>query len=85
MSPPRKPAEGLLRFAVVLRKIGCCNRTELGVRTFETLSSLLATFRRRGHSFVDWVIDFLQGADPKYVPPDLLPANFDTPILLSGK
>jgi hypothetical protein len=44
-----------------------------------------ATCRRRGLSFVDWVIDFLQGADPKYVPPDLLPANIDTPILLSGK
>jgi len=78
-------AEGLLRFAVVLRKIGCCNRTELGVRTFETLSSLLATFRLRGLSFVDWAIDFLQGTDPKYVPPDLLPPDFDTPILLNGK
>ena len=78
-------AEGLLRFAVVLRKVGCCNRTELGVRTFETLSSLLATFRRRGLSFVDWVLEFLQGAGPKYVPPDLLPPNFDTPIFLTGQ
>ena len=78
-------AEGLLRFAVVLRKIGCCNRTELGVRTFETLSSLLATFRRRRLNFVDWVIDFLQGAGPKYVPPDLLPPGFPTPILLTGQ
>lgn len=77
-------AEGLLRFAVVLRKIGCCNRTASGVRTFETLSSLLATFRRRGLSFVDWVIDFLQGAGPKYVPPDLLPPHFDIPILITG-
>lgn len=78
-------AEGLLRFAVVLRKIGCCNRTELGVRTFETLSSLLATFRRRELNFVDWVIDFLKGAGPKYVPPDLLPPGFQTPILLTGQ
>jgi transposase len=78
-------AEGLLRFAVVLRKIGCCNRTELGVLTFETLSSLLATFRRRGLNFVDWVIDFLKGAGPKYVPPDLLPPGFETKILLTGQ
>lgn len=75
-------AEGLLRFAVVLRKVGCCNRTERGVRTFETLSSLLATFRRRGLNFIDWVIDFMAGTDPKYVPPDLLPAGFKQPILL---
>jgi hypothetical protein len=75
-------AEGLLRFAVVLRKVGCCNRTERGVRTFETLSSLSATFRRRGLDFIAWVIDFMTGAGPKYVPPDLLPAGFKQPILL---
>lgn len=75
-------AEGLLRFAVVLRKVGCCNRTERGVRTFEILSSLLATFRRRGLDFIHWVIDFMTGAGPKYVPPDLLPAAFKQPILL---
>lgn len=78
-------AEGLLRFAVVLRKIGCCNRTERGVQTFETLSSLLATFRRRGLNFVDWVIDFLQGVGPKYVPPDLLPPGFEAKILIAGQ
>jgi len=76
-------AEGLLRFAVVLRKVGCCNRTELGARTFETLSSLLATFRRRGLNFIDWVIEFMTGAGPKYVPPDLLPPDFTHPILLA--
>lgn len=78
-------AEGLLRFAVVLRKIGCCNRTERGVQTFETLSSLLATFRRRGLNFVDWVIDFLQGVGPKYVPPNLLPPGFEAKILIAGQ
>jgi transposase len=76
-------AEGLLRFAVVLRKVGCCNRTQRGVRTFETLSSLLATFRRRGLDFIDWVIEFMTSAGPKYVPPDLLPDGFKQPILLA--
>jgi transposase len=76
-------AEGLIRFAVVLRKIGCCNRTERGVRTFEVLSSLLATFRRRGIDFAAWVIDFLTGCGPKYVPPDLLPPGFTSKILLT--
>jgi transposase len=77
-------AEGLLRFAVVLRKIGCCNRTERGVKTFEVLSSLLATFRRRGLDFADWVIDFLTGSGPKSVPPDLLPPGFQSKILLTS-
>lgn len=76
-------AEGLLRFAVVLRKVGCCNRTDRGVRTFETLSSLLATFRRRGLDFIDWVIEFMTGAGPKYVPPDLLPPEYPYQILLT--
>ena len=40
---------------------------------------------RRGLNFVDWVIDFLQGAGPKYVPPDLLPPGFETQILLTGQ
>lgn len=75
-------AEGLLRFAVVLRKVGCCNRTERGVHTFEVFSSLLATFRRRGLDFVDWVIDFMTGSGPKYVPPDLLPQGYQYNILL---
>jgi len=76
-------AERTLRFAVVLRKIGCCNRTERGVQTFEILSSLLATFQRRGKDFIGWAIDLLQGPGPKYVPPDLLPPGFDTEIVLA--
>lgn len=76
-------AEGLLRFAVVLRKIGCCNRTQRGVRTFEVFASLLATFRRRGLDFIDWMIDFMTGPGPKYVPPDLLPDGYENQILLS--
>ena len=78
-------AEGLLRFAVVLRKIGCCNRSDRGVETFETLASLLATFRRRGLDFIGWAIAFLTGSGPKYVPPDLLPAGFEEKILLVSR
>lgn len=76
-------AEGLLRFAVVIRKIGCCNRSQRGVNTFEILASLLATFRRRGLDFVDWAIKFLHGSGPKYVPPELLPPNCDLNIILN--
>lgn len=87
LDDPRIPAtnnlgESTLRFAVILRKIGCCNRTPRGVKTFEVLSSILATFRRRQLDFINWAIEFLQGSSPKYVPPDLLPAGYDTPIVL---
>jgi len=88
LDDPRIPAtnnqgESTLRFAVLLRKIGCCNRTPRGVETFEVLSSLLATFRKRGLNFIAWAREFLQGSGPKYVPPDLLPAGFTGQILLS--
>lgn len=88
LDDPRIPAtnnlgESTLRFAVLLRKIGCCNRTARGVETFEVLSSLLATFRKRGLDFTNWAIDFLQGSSPKYVPPDLLPAGFAGQIILA--
>lgn len=88
LDDPQIPAtnnlgESTLRFAVLLRKVGCCNRTRRGVETFEVLSSLLATFRKRGLDFTTWVIDFLQGSSPKYVPPDLLPAGFSSRIILA--
>ena len=87
LDDPRIPAtnnlgESTLRFAVLLRKIGCCNRTPRGVQTFEVLSSVLATFRRRGLDFTRWAIEFLQGSSPKYVPPDLLPASYEYQIVL---
>lgn len=76
-------AEGTLRFAVLLRKVGCGNRTASGVRTFEVLSSLLATFSRREKDFIGWSMELLQGTDPKYVPPDLLPPGFPYQITLT--
>lgn len=87
LDDPRIPAtnnygEGVLRFAVLLRKVGCCNRTETGVFTFEVLSSLLATFEKRGKDFIGWAKELLCGSSPKYVPPDLLPHDFSYKLLL---
>jgi len=86
LDDPRIPAtnnfaESMLRFAVLLRKVGCCNRTERGVRAMEILSSLLATFRRRRKNFLEWAME-LQRMGPQYVPPDLLPPNFPWRIQL---
>ena len=68
-------AEQTLRFAVLLRKVGCGNRTWAGARTFETLSSILATYRRSGIDFAGWVSDQMQWDRPKLVPASLLPAG----------
>lgn len=76
-------AERTLRSAVLLRKVGCCNRTEAGVRAFEILSRLWATFEKRGMYFTEWIQDRLKGVGPKYVPFNLLPADFPYKIQLN--
>jgi transposase len=69
-------AERTIRFAVVIRKRGGCNKTERGARTFEILASILATFQRRGKDFCTWVQQALRLKHPKFIPPDLLPDDF---------
>ena len=77
------PAEQTLRTAVLLRKVGCCNRSEKGIKSFENLTSLFATFAKRGKDFKDWIKERLIGPGLKFVPPILLPDDFSTKILLS--
>ncbi len=72
----------MLRFAVLLRKVGCRNRSGRGVFTFEVLSSLSATFEERSKDFFAWSKELLRGSSPKYVPPDLLPPHFSYQLLL---
>ena len=49
-------AERQLRPAVISRKISCGNKTENGVRTWETLASLAATCQQKHLSFIDFVV-----------------------------
>ena len=46
-------AERQLRPAVISRKNSCGNRTTAGAATWEVLTSLAATCRQRGTSFID--------------------------------
>ena len=48
-------AERQLRPAVIARKLSCGNKTERGANTWQTLTSLAATCRQRGHPFLDTV------------------------------
>lgn len=81
--PTNNYAEQSLRGAVLLRKIGCCNRSEKGVETFEIMKSLFATFAKRGRNFKDWLRERLMGPEQKYVPPILLPVGSTAKILLN--
>ena len=81
--PTNNYAEQTLRTAVLLRKIGCCNRSEKGVATFETLTSLFATFKKRAKDFKEWIKERLIGPGPKYVPRILLPDKFLSQIQLN--
>ena len=81
--PTNNYAEQTLRTAVLLRKVGCCNRSEKGIATFENLTSLFATFAKRGKDFKDWIKERLIGPGPKHVPKLLLPADFLSQIQLN--
>jgi hypothetical protein len=48
-------AERQLRPAVIARKLSCGNATEGGARTLEVLTSLAATCRQRGASFIAFI------------------------------
>jgi hypothetical protein len=48
-------AERQLRPAVIARKVSCGNKTDRGRRTWQILSSIAATCRQQGRSFVDFV------------------------------
>jgi transposase len=81
--PTNNYAEQTLRIAVLLRKVGCCNRSEKGIKTFEVLTSLFATFKKRGADYKDWIKELVIGPGPKYVSPILLRSDCNAKILLT--
>ena len=48
-------AERALRPPVIVRKLSCGNKTQRGKRTWEILTSVAATCRQRGQSFVEFL------------------------------
>ncbi len=57
-------AERQLRPAIITRKLSCGNQTEAGARTWEVLTSLAATCRQRGESFLAMVANSLKAGGP---------------------
>jgi transposase len=67
--PTNNHAEQMLRPAVVSRKIGGCNKTDVGAETHTILSSILVTARRLGHSFVELAVGWLRRGQAEALPP----------------
>lgn len=72
VDPTNNLAERQLRPAVIARKLSCGNKTANGAATFEVLTSLAATCRQQGRSFVQLVSDGLSLTDRP--PPLFAPA-----------
>lgn len=72
-----------IRPAVLLRKVGCCNRSDRGIKAFEVLASLFATAARNGMNLKGRFKELLIGLGPKYIPPELLPKSFPYKIQVS--
>lgn len=70
--PTNNLAERQLRPAVITRKLSCGNKTANGAATFEVLTSLAATCRQQGRSFVQLVAGGLSLTDRP--PPLFTPA-----------
>ena len=58
-------AERDIRSGVITRKIGGCNKTERGAETTKILTSLLATCRRRGESFIEHCREAIKFREPE--------------------
>ncbi len=65
-----------LRPAVVVRKMGGCNRTARGARTHAVLSNLLVTAKQQGRDRLDYLSEVLtvRGKLPPLVPQRSPPA-----------
>ena len=66
--PTNNHAEQLLRPAVVSRKIGGCNKSDVGAATHSILSSILVTAKRLGHWFAELAVGWLRTGEAAALP-----------------
>lgn len=71
-------AERALRPAVVVRKMGGCNRTARGARTHAVLASLLVTAKQQGRDPLDYLVEVLTARDKL---PSLLQQQRPPPVV----
>jgi transposase len=71
--PTNNHAERMLRPAVIVRKIGGCNKTLLGALVHGILSSLIVSCHQQGKRFLDLVRRLFCESGPRAIPLETLP------------
>lgn len=71
--PTNNHAERMIRPAVIVRKLGGCNKTPAGARVHSVLASLLVSCRQQGKRFLDFAHRLFRAANPIPIPLASLP------------
>jgi len=71
--PTNNHAERMLKPPIVGRKIGACNKTSQGARTYEVITSIAATLWQRGGNLVTWAQTLFRAPSGTHVPAEPLP------------
>jgi hypothetical protein len=71
--PTNNHAERIIRPAVIIRKIGGCNKTSAGAKVHSVLASIMVSCRQQGKRFLDFANRLFHAADPISIPLASLP------------
>lgn len=71
--PTNNHAERILRPAVIIRKLGGCNKSAVGARVHSVLASFMVSCRQQGKRFRDFAHRLFHAADPVPIPLASLP------------
>jgi transposase len=71
--PTNNHAERMIRPAVIIRKLGGCNKTAAGADVHSVLASLMASCRQQGKRFLDLATELLGSPSLQAIPLAILP------------
>jgi transposase/regulator of replication initiation timing len=66
--PTNNHAERMIRPAVIIRKVGGCNKSPVGAKVHSVLASLMVSCRQQGKRFLDFAHRLFHAADPTPIP-----------------
>ncbi len=73
--PTNNHAEGMLRPAVITRKVGGCNKSLLGALVHSVLASILVTCKQQGKKFLHLAKQLWSSGEPQAIPIILQPVT----------
>ncbi|MCH8841326.1 MAG: IS66 family transposase [Planctomycetes bacterium] len=77
--PTNNHAERMIRPAVIIRKLGGCNKTPAGAKVHSVLASLMVSCRQQGKRFLDLADQLFHAADRISIPLASLPDGYGPP------